>query len=137
MKTFIDYSTLPSPFLSVCFSEKEFKQTLRFMNIKDYDQDWLSQNYPGRTHHFENPERDAIVVCFDFNNNIEEVAKIGLIAHEAVHVWQFIETTMNDQNRTSCEVEAYSIQSIFVAMLQRYVEDKKAKKNHPEANDEQ
>lgn len=64
------------------------------------------------------PTTYAIVQIGD-TSNYSDIAINGLIAHEAVHIWQR-ERKLMGENKPSKEFEAYAIQTIFINLLAMY-----------------
>lgn len=67
--------------------------------------------------HFYDDNKIIVLIKEDMKTNDSEF--ISLLVHECVHVWQAIEKRMGEKD-TSMEFEAYSIQSIFLALLGIY-----------------
>lgn len=62
------------------------------------------------THHFHG---DCVVVClFKDTPGVSRIQIAGLLAHEAVHVWQAVRKEMNEK-APAVEQEAYAVQAIF------------------------
>lgn len=68
------------------------------------------------THIFDSGE---IVVLINKKTDISDEEKIALIVHESVHVFQEIKERMRE-DKPSIEFEAYSIQTIFLGLLDLY-----------------
>lgn len=71
-----------------------------------------------------NNETVAIVCLYDHSYSIEQV--FGLLAHEAVHIWQEIRSHLGEQS-PSKEFEAYSVQKICQELFSEYMRQRKPK----------
>lgn len=102
-------------FFTLCTNEKLFKKAMRHLGIPkksrpNFVSTWHSN---GTAHYFELREKrkKCVVVCIRGFDDHDPAAIVGLIAHEAVHVWQQIRETLGE-SAPSSEFEAYSIQNI-------------------------
>lgn len=59
------------------------------------------------------------VVCLRNLDDLDPVAVVSLIAHEAMHVWQFVREYLGETT-PSHEFEAYSVQIILQQLLGEY-----------------
>lgn len=66
------------------------------------------------THTFDSKGKACIIVAMrpEAEKGSSRVQLAGLIAHEAVHVWQFVKRHIGERE-PGWEMEAYSIQAIF------------------------
>ena len=117
--------------IAVCTTEAGFRKALKHLNIPKKDRPEFVANWhsDATAHYFENQGRrsKAVVVCL---RNFEDKSleqQIGLIAHEAVHIWQ---QTRNDYGETnpSPEFEAYSIQSLAQTLMSEFLRQTKIPK---------
>lgn len=76
----------------------------------------IERNAPAATHFYDD---EKIVVLLDKKANVTDSEKIALLVHESVHVWQEIRKRMGEKE-PSFEFEAYSVQSIFLGLLDLY-----------------
>lgn len=113
----LERATTVSPYLALCGSKKEFADTLAHLKVKDAPPFVMKD---ATTHTFNSDGNTACVVCFSFEDaaNHQLVECIGLLIHEATHVWQQMRDDMGEKNPSS-EFEAYSMQAI----AQRLIED--------------
>lgn len=96
---------------------------------------FVSTGKDATAHHFETSNGLHVVLCFNDLSKFSDIEVIGLLLHECVHIWQAIVEWMREESPGD-EVEAYSIQSIFVNMfseLKRKVkhDSKASATNHP------
>lgn len=66
------------------------------------------------TQTFEQKGKTCIIVTMrpEAEKGVSRIQVAGLLAHEAVHVWQFIKKTIGE-TEPGWEMEAYSVQAIF------------------------
>lgn len=80
----------------------------------------LTEPYPSnsdaRVTFFHRPGENVAIVCMDKIHH-KKVSVVGLVAHEAVHVWQEALAVMQEQDKPGSEIEAYSIQAITQELL--------------------
>ena len=83
------------------------------------------EKYPdsdGRCSTFESDEKVCAIVTI--NKRVDGKCSngiVGLIVHEAVHVWQFVRENIGESNPSS-EFEAYAIQAISQELIEAYSE---------------
>lgn len=102
--------------IGFCPSEKAWRCEMKRLRCKD-------EPYPqsdGRCTRFEASKNnhECIIVTVrdgsEFDHSLIEM--VGLIVHEATHVWQFILESIGE-GKPSAELEAYSMQAIVQAIL--------------------
>lgn len=77
----------------------------------------------GRCTFFEDKEKSvcAIITISETNDGKDPIGIVGLLAHEAVHVWQRAADEMGENN-PSHEFEAYTVQHISQELIRAYHE---------------
>ena len=111
----IDRSLVASPcYIGLCLNKKDFKAEMKRLRVSVSDE-WIPKDKQGRVHFFisKNGKKTAIV-CIRRNGKPVEI--VGLLIHEAVHIWQNIKEDINE-NHPSSEFEAYSIQAIAQRLI--------------------
>lgn len=73
---------------------------------------------------FESPQGSVVCIVtvnekLDAKRKGDPNALVGLVVHEATHVWQRIRETIGERN-PSHEFEAYAVQTISQELLQAY-----------------
>jgi len=79
----------------------------------------------GCTSAFDGPNGQLVVIV-TISERISDkdgVGVVGLIVHEATHVWQFICSQIGE-DRPSREMEAYAMQAITMGLLRAYRESR-------------
>ena len=117
MTNLIYLNTNPFPTkVAFCPSKKAWK---KFVKEKQLE----SCHYPledGCTTTFENFKTGESQILVTIKRNDEALKDwlplVGLITHEAIHIWQSIKKDIGEQNPSS-EFEAYYIQSLTQQML--------------------
>ena len=106
---------ISSHFFTLCTNEKLFKKALKHLHIPksqrpEFVNNWHSN---GTAHYFEN-QRDktmTCVVCICGFEGKSTASIVGLLAHEATHIWQQIRDAYGEKS-PSAELEAYAIQNL-------------------------
>jgi hypothetical protein len=109
--------------LHLCTSEAAYKRLLKRIKFPLALADpWLLDDAGAATHEVQ-PDGDArahVIVCIPLPKSEEDRwTLIGLLVHEAVHVWQAVRDHISEQNPSS-EFEAYAVQSAFEKLLAEY-----------------
>lgn len=90
----ITRAIVESPYcIGICVDEPTFHRELRRLKIpREHWPEWLSGNKHARVHSFEKDGgRDlCCIVCIGYDKKRDPNQVIGLIVHEAVHIWQYI-----------------------------------------------
>lgn len=110
---------LNTPYLTLCLSPKQFKRVLKYSEIED-DVNWISQNADATTHLYTKPSKRLTIVCIDVEETPTLVELVGLLAHEATHVWQGFRDSIGEDNPSS-EFEAYCVQHFTQQLLHAYI----------------
>lgn len=116
----LERSTVVTPYLILCGSEEEYLRVMKRLKCKYFDS-WLKPSFGGRTHSFSDGEHVTCVVCIDIKaaKQMDQIVVIGMLVHEAVHVWQELCSDIGEKN-PSREFEAYSIQIIAQRLVRSY-----------------
>lgn len=100
-------------------SEKAWKKALKRLDI-------ASEPYPttdARCTSFKNHKTGKLVVLVTVADHItpehDPVGIIGLLVHEAMHVWRFIREDIGE-HAPSAEFEAYAMQHISMELMQAF-----------------
>ena len=122
--TWIDRSIIESPYcVGLCQSEEQFQYELKRMKVKGRQAIvWIEDGKSGQVHQYESTDGSfnrVCIVCIRPRKGRSPSDIIGLLIHEAVHVWQYICELINE-DRPSKEFEAYSIQCIAQNLIEAY-----------------
>jgi len=80
------------------------------------------------THSFEQNGEITVIVAIKEWEKHELYEVLGLLVHEAVHVWQEILDFIGERGKTGNEIEAYHIQTIAQSMIGVMLKKWKGKK---------
>jgi hypothetical protein len=119
-----DRALFVSPvYYGVCKTEKAFKKVLKHLKIPKADRpSFLKNDHSDATvHYFERDEKVAAVVCVGDTEGRSPHEIVGLLIHEAVHIWQEVKEYIGESN-PSREFEAYAIQTIAQRLIEGYSE---------------
>lgn len=121
MSKWIDRALIISPvYYTLCTDEKDFYKQMKYIRMPIKEQpEFMVEGSGATTHSFNCDDgRHVAIVCIGTDNkNFGEVC--SLLAHEAVHIFQFIRELMGEKN-PSVEFEAYSIQMITQQLIIEY-----------------
>lgn len=117
-----DRTLIQSPYsYGVCLDEEDYHETLRKLELPE--KLWAPFVNPGKdatvhywTHH---DGRNVALVCIKDAHKHKPGPVVGILVHEAVHIWQAIKEDMGETN-PSKEFEAYSIQWIVQELIESY-----------------
>lgn len=116
-----------SPFcIGICLTEDQFKNEMKRLRVPVAEwPHWLcNKNKVAAVHFFEQQTSHdfcALVCIKEYGPEKDPNIIVGLLIHEAVHIWQHICLEMGEIN-PSPEFEAYSIQAISQRIIAKYSE---------------
>lgn len=119
---FFDTALVDCPYkYAVCVDEKKFKKALKRLSLDQREwPDFIHDGKDATVHYLENPEvGNFAIVCINPPDDDNDTQIIGLLVHEAVHIWQESKIIIGDNN-PSQEFEAYSIQRIAQDLISEY-----------------
>ena len=109
--------------ITLCTTEKGFSKALKHLRIPKKDRPTFVCNWhsDATAHYFENHEHHtkAVVVCLRNFEDKSVEQQVGLLAHEAVHIWQQVKADYGEAT-PSPEFEAYSIQSLVQLLFAEF-----------------
>jgi len=112
-----------SPYcIGLCKSKKQFEAELDRRKAPLLERtEWVDDGKDGKTHFFEGTKDNDLscIVCIKKKKSIEYTSVLGLLVHEAVHIWQAVKDELNEKE-PSLEFEAYSIQAIAQRLIEAY-----------------
>lgn len=114
----IDRNLIHTPLCyALCVSEKEFQDELQRLKIKQHV-DFVNRGANATTHTFlPGKNYDAFcIVCVKQSKKHTLIEYIGLIVHEAMHVWRDMREEIGEDS-PSAEFEAYSMQMISQQLI--------------------
>lgn len=102
---------------SLCLSEKQYEKAMNKMKVPVEERGhFVSSGKQATTYFIPTNHGVCCVVCLGDMSNYSKDEVYGLILHECIHIWQTIKEWMQEESPGD-EVEAYSIQSIFMDMI--------------------
>ena len=102
---------------SLCLSEKQYAKVMDKMQVPvEKRLPFVGYGKDATTHSIQTTAGVCCIVCIGDIEGCSKDEIYGLILHECVHIWQTIKEWMREE-RPGDEIEAYSIQSIFMNML--------------------
>lgn len=124
MKTqWLEREMITGPFLALVLSEKALLKAMKECKISKSDAgSWMkTENANATVHTFEHEDGDLMcVVALDISSKPSLDSVIGLLVHEAVHIWQQFKRRIGEDS-PSDEFEAYSIQTISQRLIASYL----------------
>jgi len=123
-KAWIERCLIDSPFcIGLCITKAAYNREMKRLKIKKaLRPEWVSDGKGGTTHFLQCKNNKACIVCIIPRGKPIEI--VGLLIHEAVHIWREIIYDMNEK-QPSEEFEACSIQIISQRLIDKYDELKK------------
>ena len=122
-------SLVDSPYcIGLCLSEDKFQKELKRLKVsRETWPKWISDGAGATVHFFDksNDNHCCAIICLDGKEKKTSNETVGLLIHEAVHVWQAVCDNIGEE-KPSKEFEAYSIQYISQRLITAY-SDIKAK----------
>ena len=117
-----DRTLIQSPyFYGVCLDEKDYHKTLKKLELPE--RLWAPFVNPGKdatVHYWVHDDgRNVALVCIKDAHKHKPGSVVGILVHEAVHIWQAIKEDMGETH-PSKEFEAYSIQWIVQELIESY-----------------
>lgn len=121
----IDRALIISPvYYTICTSEQEFYRLMKHIKMPISDQpEFISYGSGATTHSFKSDDKSIAIVTINIENDATNAELCSLIAHEAVHVFQYILECMGE-SKPSVEFEAYSIQMITMQLISEFERQK-------------
>jgi hypothetical protein len=117
----IDRALIISPvFYTLCTDEADFYRLMKNIKMPIVDQpEFMIAGSGATTHTFRTEEYPVAIVCMNLDNDATNAQLSAMIAHEAVHVFQYILECIGETD-PSVEFEAYSIQMITQQLILEY-----------------
>ena len=116
----LDRATVHAPYMVLCLNEREYLAAAKHCKIKNPAHHWLGRECNGAcTHTWASDDRLACIVCLDPRPGLDGIDVCGILAHEAVHVFQQLCDSIGE-SRPSVEFEAYSIGRIAERLMREY-----------------
>jgi hypothetical protein len=119
----------PGPYLALCLTEKQYLKAMKHCNIKN-PPNWIRGNADATTHILQNENNESVcIVCLNQGKH-KKAEILGLLVHEAVHVWQEYAFKIGETSPAS-EQMAYGIQAISQELIAAYMRgSKRAKRTY-------
>ena len=109
----------PGPYLCLCLNQAEYVAALAHLNLIPADDVWCSKD-GGKTHYATNDSgQDVCIVCMDVSQERTGIEIVGLLVHEAVHVFQRYCLGIGER-APAAEQEAYGVQFIAQELMAEY-----------------
>lgn len=99
---------------TLVLNQKQFKKAMKKLGVQDKQAHFLDRGADAQVTWFENGRKQ--IVQLGNTDGIDPISVVGLLAHEAVHVWQSVQNYIGEEH-PSREFEAYSIQRILQDLL--------------------
>lgn len=128
----LERNSLVLPYMLLCLTEKEFLAANKHLKVKETPI-WTKSNHCATTHTYERDDKITCIVCMCKENSKKYSlhSVIGLLAHEATHIWQaFCESI--GEHAPSKEFEAYCIQFITQRLVEEYLHQTKRVSDGPQ-----
>ena len=112
--------------ISLCLSEEAFKKELKRLKVPVEDwPEWICAGSHATTHFFEKFDSfdSCCIVCVKHRKGRVIAQIVGLLTHEAMHVWRDIKRDIGEKEPSS-EFEAYAMQNIVQQLFYSYMKQK-------------
>lgn len=116
----LDRTLINGPYLVLVVNERQYSDAMDHLKIKKSDRDpWLGKNANATAHVLMSKGKLCAVVSISVEKGRDPNSIVGLLVHEAVHVWQYFKEFIGE-DMPSKEFEAYAIQNISQELIQAY-----------------
>lgn len=118
----LDRTLFKGPYLTLVFSEAEFRSAVRRLGIKDAG-GWLPDACMACVHTYQQRGDLTCVVAMNPNAlDADPLDGVGTLIHEATHVWQKVESlhSLGEHGRFGSESEAYAVENIAMRLIDEY-----------------
>jgi hypothetical protein len=119
----IDRTLIESPYsIGLCQTEAQYRHELKRLKVPNHkESEWIASDKDGCVTEVikSDGHGHCYIVSIRATKTTQPIEVIGLIIHEAVHVWQFIREGIGE-DEPSHEFEAYSIQRIAQNLIDAY-----------------
>lgn len=119
----IDRAIIESPYcIGLCQTEKQFKNELKRLRVANPEQNhWVIEGKDATVTELEGSQKHekCFLVGIKQDEHTKPIEIVGLLVHEAVHIWQKIRQDMRE-DEPGTEVEAYAIQSLSIKLIDAY-----------------
>jgi hypothetical protein len=131
----LNRSLFQGPHLALVTSQKQFSKALKHLKLTDCGE-YCSAMGDATTHSYIDQDNRLCVIVGLRSDKAKEsdfTEVVGLLVHEAVHVWQETRSRLVytiDPSRTGgleAEFEAYAIQNISQTLIEAYEKQRKKK----------
>ena len=123
----IDRRLITTPvYIGMAFDEKEFHRELKKLKLplKEWPE-FIPEKKDACVHRLETAgEPDVVILCIRPKSKRPLSVIVGLLVHEAAHIWQYIRESLGEA-RPSSEFEAYSMQQLSQRLVEAYYRKKK------------
>lgn len=122
----LERNFLPLPYLTLCLTEKEFERELKRLKSPDRPR-FVSSGANATTHTLQHEKGGLVcLVCLEGWEEKGLSQIVGLLAHEATHVFQ---EAMDDyrEQKPGDEVQAYGVQHITQQLFEAFTKRTKLK----------
>lgn len=110
-------------YLTLCTTPAMFEKELKRLGVpKPWPEFVLNTHSHATAHQFEKVNdtgKRTVIVCIPPDQERDQLEIVGLIVHEAVHVWQWACENIGE-DKPSMEFEAYAIQRLTQNLLGEY-----------------
>lgn len=128
MGKWLDRSLVSCPYyINLCLSEKDYQRELRRIKLerKDWPPFLMSPDCDATAQFLEASDgKKYAIVCLGPTEKMTDVQVLGILVHEATHVWQYSMKVL-EEDRPSDEFMAYGVQSIAQVLIESYFEQTK------------
>lgn len=121
MKAVATANMLPTPQIYLCLSEDEFNKTCKRNKLVPIS-DWIKNDHSHATAHTFGGDT---VVCLRAPGDRPLAEVLGLLIHEAVHIWQEW-CDVYGEHTPGMEQEAYAIQCFSQGLIHEYLKRQKS-----------
>lgn len=110
-----------SHYIGLCTSPRQFEIELKRLKVLPSKWPEFTKTKTSACVHFlqKNDSKKIAIVCIYKNSERKYIETVGLIVHEACHIWQAICREIGELEPSN-EFEAYAIQHIAQGLLKAY-----------------
>lgn len=119
----LERSLLTGAYLTLVTSQEEFDQALRDLDIAVEGHPFVNPGSHATTHTYTSVKGSlASIVGLSMESaaKVDPIDVAALLVHEAVHVWQNLESGAGQMGCFGTEGEAYAIQNISAQLMDAY-----------------